>query len=144
MTRESAVAARSIETRRRHTLTGWRVKHNNDPLSKLEIGSIHASVKDARRDLEQIDRDLDRAKKAVATLSKERNATNRFIAKELALLSPIRGLPREMLAEIFVHHARMFAGHDGYIQASLKVSQVSQGWRNVAHSTAILWARFPL
>ncbi|KAJ6505355.1 hypothetical protein C8R45DRAFT_817615, partial [Mycena sanguinolenta] len=117
----------------------WRVQTCNAPLSKLEIDSIHVSVQDARADLERIQRDLHRAQMAVKTLSKEYGATTKFIAKELALLSPIRSLPREMLAEVFVHHSRMFAKHDRYIRASLVVSQVCAGWRSISHATAFLW-----
>ncbi|KAJ7234520.1 hypothetical protein B0H12DRAFT_157440 [Mycena haematopus] len=134
----------SIKTRRRHSFISWRVENCNDPLSKLEIDSIRASVRDARGDLERIQRDLKRAQKTVQALSKEHNTTTKFIARELALLSPIRSLPREMLSEIMVHHSRMFAEHDRYMKASLVVSQVSTGWRSIAHATAVLWVRFPL
>ncbi|KAJ7234516.1 hypothetical protein B0H12DRAFT_1239037 [Mycena haematopus] len=128
-----------IKTRRRHSSIGWRVKNCNDPLSKLEIDSIHASVRDARGDLEHIQRDLKRAQMTVQALSKEHNTTTKFIARELALLSPIRSLPREMLSKIKVHHSRMFAEHDRYIKASLVVLQVCTGWQSITHATAVLW-----
>ncbi|KAJ7479995.1 hypothetical protein B0H11DRAFT_2026097 [Mycena galericulata] len=144
MPRQSPVYDPGIETCRRHTSTSWRVQNRNEPLSKLEIGTIHASVLEARRDLKQLESDLKRAKRAVQKLSKEHHKIRKYIAAELALLSPIRDLPREMLAEIFVHHSRMFSAHDGYIKASLTVSQVCSGWRKVAHATAVLWVRFPL
>ncbi|KAJ7171657.1 hypothetical protein C8R43DRAFT_21161, partial [Mycena crocata] len=117
---------------------------SQEPLSKLEIGSIHGSVKSARRDLKQLEQELERAKKTVRSLTKAHTKLSGFIASELALLSPIRDLPKELLAEIFVHHSRMFTVHRGYIMASLAVSQVCRGWRAVAHGTAILWFRFPV
>ncbi|KAJ7630371.1 hypothetical protein FB45DRAFT_915314 [Roridomyces roridus] len=134
----------SIRTSRRHTSTSWGVRNSNHPLSTLEIGSIHASLRDATKDLEQLARDLADAKRTVKTLSKRHHALQRYIATERGLLSPIRGLPRELLAEIFMFHSRIFEEHEGYIKASLLVSQVCEYWRRVAHSTAVLWVRFPV
>ncbi|KAJ7671918.1 hypothetical protein B0H17DRAFT_947968, partial [Mycena rosella] len=133
-----------IETRRRHTSTSWSVQNRNDPLSKLEIGSIHASVQSAEEDLAQLDRDLARAQKTVNTLTKSRKSLRAFIASERALLSPIRALPRELLAEIFVHHSSIFPTHRDCIAASLAASQVCALWRRVAQATSALWVRFPL
>ncbi|KAJ7139414.1 hypothetical protein C8R44DRAFT_549369, partial [Mycena epipterygia] len=109
-----------------------------------EIGSVHASVKSAQRDLTELEHDLARAQRTVQTLTASRKTLRKFIASERALLSPIRSLPRELLSEIFVHHARRFAAHRDYIVAALVVSQVCAGWRGVAHATAVLWVRFPL
>ncbi|KAJ7924368.1 hypothetical protein B0H13DRAFT_2266704 [Mycena leptocephala] len=133
-----------IETRRRHTTTSWSVKNYNKPLSALEIGSIHASVECATRDLKKLEHDLKSAKKTVQALTKAHKSMAAFIAAERALLSPIRAIPPELLSNIFVHHASAFTTHGGYIVAALTVSQVCQGWRTVAHATAVLWTRFTL
>ncbi|KAJ7451056.1 hypothetical protein FB451DRAFT_1051838 [Mycena latifolia] len=133
-----------IETRRRHTSTSWSVQNENVPLSKLEIGSIHASVQSAAQDLAQLERDLAHAQKTVRALSKSCQSLRVFIASERALLSQIRSLPRELLAEIFVHHSCIFPGHRDCIAAPLTVSQVCVLWRGIAHTTPALWVRFPL
>ncbi|KAJ6569487.1 hypothetical protein B0H19DRAFT_1135681 [Mycena capillaripes] len=133
-----------IETRRRHTTTSYSVKNDNAPLSKLEINTIHASVQSASHDLRNLQRDLKAAKKTAEELTKSVKSVSAFIAAERALLSPIRALPPELLAQIFVHQASASTTHRGYIVAALTVSQVSTGWRTVAHATPALWVRFPI
>ncbi|KAJ7836353.1 hypothetical protein B0H14DRAFT_2794311 [Mycena olivaceomarginata] len=127
-----------VETQRRPTTTSWRVQNCNDPLSTLEIGSIHNS------ELKTLERDLTAAKQKVRALSKAHKRLRVFIAAERALLSPIRALPAELLSQIFLHHTSAFITHRGYIIASLKVSQICTTWRRVAHATALLWVKFPL
>ncbi|KAF7340219.1 hypothetical protein MVEN_01940600 [Mycena venus] len=133
-----------VETRRRPTTTSWGVKNCNDPLSKLEIGSIYASIEGASCELKKLEHDLKAAKNTVKALTNAHKSMRAFIAAERALLSPIRALPAELLAQIFVHYASAFITHGGYIIAALTVSQVCRTWRKVAHATAILWFRFPL
>ncbi|KAJ7356607.1 hypothetical protein DFH08DRAFT_932723 [Mycena albidolilacea] len=133
-----------VETQRRPTTTSWRVQNCNDPLSTLEIGSIHNSVKTATQELKTLECDLAAAKQKVRALSKAHKRLRVFIAAERALLSPIRALPAELLSQIFLHHTSAFITHRGYIIASLKVSQICTTWRRVAHATALLWVKFPL
>ncbi|KAJ7652087.1 hypothetical protein DFH06DRAFT_541154 [Mycena polygramma] len=131
-------------TARRRTTTSWRVKNCNDPLSQLEIRTIQASVESASDALKSLDQELSAAKKKVQALAAARDSTRAFIAAERALLSPIRTLPPELLAHIFMHHASLFPTHHGCIVAAMSISQVCRGWRRAAHATAVLWSRFPL
>ncbi|KAJ7743860.1 hypothetical protein B0H16DRAFT_1693399 [Mycena metata] len=133
-----------VETRRRHTSTSWSVKNSNEALSKLEVGSIHASVQSANSELRNLERKLKAAKKKIQTLTEAHKSVTAFIAAERALLSPIRALPRELLARIFVLRSSISNTHLDYITAALTVSQVCRGWRALAHATAVLWVRFPL
>ncbi|KAJ6498078.1 hypothetical protein C8R47DRAFT_1212408 [Mycena vitilis] len=130
-------------TARRRTTTSWRVKNCNDPLSQLEIRTIHASVESASDALKSLDQELSAAKRRVQSLAAARDSTPAFIAAERALLSPIHTLPPELLAQIFMHHASLFPTHHSCI-AAMSVSQVCRGWRRAAHATAVLWSQFPL
>ncbi|KAJ7151695.1 hypothetical protein C8R46DRAFT_1304299 [Mycena filopes] len=133
-----------VETRRRQTSTSWGVDNSNEPLSKLEVGTIHASVRSASSELEDLGYQLRAAKKKVRELTEAYKAMAVFIAKERALLSPIRALPSELIVHIFTHRASLSTTHVGSISAALSVSQVCRKWRKLAHATAVLWVRFPL
>ncbi|KAF8208535.1 hypothetical protein K438DRAFT_1812395 [Mycena galopus ATCC 62051] len=58
-------------------------------------------------------------------------------ATTAVLISPIRTLPVELLAEIFGRAI----DDDTHIEDAFRISQVCSDWRQVAHSTPLLWTR---
>ncbi|KAJ7719186.1 hypothetical protein DFH07DRAFT_859518, partial [Mycena maculata] len=74
-------------------------------------------------------------------LTKKRAALAEFITAHLALVSPVRRLPADIMQEIFV--ACLPSGQNSVIaehDAPLLLCHVCQAWRNLALSTPRLWA----
>ncbi|KAJ7500309.1 hypothetical protein B0H11DRAFT_804917 [Mycena galericulata] len=85
--------------------------------------------------------EINRLQSLLEELTKRRDHLNHFIDSHLALVSPARRLPDDVVREIFV--AALPSDRNAIMseeEAPLLLSHISQGWRNLALSTPRLWS----
>ena len=123
--------------------------------SSAEASQIQEIILGCEANLDQITVKITRAQEVVNQSCPETNErarlmnqlrldqdeTRTFLEAHRSLLSPVRRLPPEMLAKIFMH----CLPHDKFIkpawlQAPLLLGQICAVWRNVAFSTPRLWS----
>ncbi|KAJ7268128.1 hypothetical protein B0H12DRAFT_1002293, partial [Mycena haematopus] len=71
----------------------------------------------------------------ISALVELRDRERACIAVLRHLISPIRTLPVELLAEIF----ELSIGVEMYEKDAFRISHVCSEWRHIAHSTPRLW-----
>ncbi|KAJ7264933.1 hypothetical protein B0H12DRAFT_1011517, partial [Mycena haematopus] len=97
------------------------------------------SKADVERFIEESELKITSLESQISALVELRDRERACVAALRHLLSPIRALPVELLAEIFELMIRDYNYSYAYIQAVFRISQVCSDWRQVAHSTPRLW-----
>ena len=104
----------------------------------------------AEEDLCQIDKEIGRQHSLLLTLMDYQDAVQKHIDGYKSLLSPIRGLPSEILREVFLFYCEAEGGNRitvnygpglGIQIPAFTLSQVCAHWRGIALSTSGLWSR---
>ena len=114
--------------------------------SEAEAGDIRNVISDANLSLSEVEHSIDRIQEALNLFYQRRGEISEHIDVHKALLSPVRHLPNEILAEIFINCLPLFSKKDGKLssfcrrQAPLLVCQVCSRWRAIALSTQKLWS----
>ena len=88
----------------------------------------------------QLDDDISHVQMLLDELRRKRKPLQKFIAEQNTILAPIRRLPAEILAGIFVLCMNYDISSFDPMQSPLLVSRVCRGWRQVALSTQNLWS----
>ena len=88
----------------------------------------------------QLDDDISHVQMLLDELRRKRELLPKFITEHNAILTPIRRLPAEILAEIFVLCMNSDISSFAPTQSPLLVGQVCKVWRQVALSTQTLWS----
>ncbi|KIM80375.1 hypothetical protein PILCRDRAFT_89650 [Piloderma croceum F 1598] len=88
----------------------------------------------------QLDDDIPHVQMLLDELRRKRELLLKFIAEQNAIVAPIRRLPAEILAEIFVLCMNYDISSFDPMQSPLLVGRVCRGWRQVALSTQKLWS----
>ncbi|KAJ6512628.1 hypothetical protein C8R45DRAFT_1206661 [Mycena sanguinolenta] len=125
--------------------------HMDSPFEKIFHTNTVPSDADCQRIRQLLARPLEKAAALTAKieclqaqinqLGEERDHLNSFIDPHLALISPARRLPPEVVAEIFAaclpsHRNPIISGKE----APLLLSHICHEWRNIALTTPRLWA----
>ncbi|THU87164.1 hypothetical protein K435DRAFT_782564, partial [Dendrothele bispora CBS 962.96] len=113
------------------------VLHTNHVPSPLEITEIHDLLRAPEQEIMQIDAEI-------AKLQSRRVVLDAFVAAHRALLSPIRRIPNEILAEIFVTclpYSSVYHCPTTIDKTPLKFMSICKNWKRVALSTPRLWCR---
>ncbi|KZP20013.1 hypothetical protein FIBSPDRAFT_1045106 [Athelia psychrophila] len=114
----------------------------NLPLStKTEIDVAREALEDLQKDLDDLDRDILQTRIAYQRLLAKRNALQDYADAHKGLLGPLRRLPAEMLAEIFIHALPEYPANLSVHDAPLLSQSVCRRWRDVSRSTPELWSR---
>ena len=114
--------------------------------SKTEANDIQNIISLGNSDLSKLDVELDRVQEVVKQLSRRRDEISEHITKHKAFLSPVRGIPDEVLAEIFICCLPQFeregkrSSSFRRLQAPLLLAQICSRWRAIALSTQKLWS----
>ncbi|KIM89282.1 hypothetical protein PILCRDRAFT_32570, partial [Piloderma croceum F 1598] len=87
----------------------------------------------------QLDDDISHVQMLLDKLRRKRELLHEFITEQNTILAPIRRLPAEILAEIFMFCMNYDISSFDPMQSPLLVGQVCRGWRQVALSTQELW-----
>ncbi|KAF7346024.1 F-box domain-containing protein [Mycena sanguinolenta] len=100
----------------------------------LQKAREYSKVELERR-VEESEMKIKSLEKQLAALMELRDRERALVATLKSLLSPIRTMPPELLAEIFEHAI----GDDTHIKDVFRMSQVCSEWRQVAQRTPRLW-----
>ncbi|KAJ7253501.1 hypothetical protein C8J57DRAFT_1722395 [Mycena rebaudengoi] len=106
-----------------------------------ECQQIRDFLVDPRREAAQLAEQIARMQKLLEDLARKRDDLAEFIDAHLALVSPARRLPDDVVREIFV--ASLPKNRNCAISAkdsSLLLCTICQPWRNLALSTPRMWA----
>lgn len=103
--------------------------------------SLRKALRDVESDLREIDNDITRVQAVLEELHRKREARHRFTIEHDAFLAPVRRLPPEILAKIFVICMPSYGSPSFNPQCSpFLFGQVCIGWRQVALLTQTLWS----
>ena len=101
---------------------------------------LREALRHATPVVHQLDDDISHVQMLLDELRRKRELLRKFITDHNAILAPIRRLPAEILAEIFVLCMNSDISSFDLTQSPLLVGQVCKGWRQVALSTQTLWS----
>jgi hypothetical protein len=88
----------------------------------------------------QLDDDISHIQMLLDELRRKREPLHNFLAEQITILAPIRRIPAEILAEIFVLCMNYDISSFNPAKSPLLVGRVCKGWRQVALSTQKLWS----
>ncbi|KAJ7248470.1 hypothetical protein C8J57DRAFT_1080196, partial [Mycena rebaudengoi] len=105
-----------------------------------EVRATHESIHAGHTRLSELDEKIDFLESSLATLRQERQAVEHHIQQHLAILSPIRRIPFDLLGEIFSWTLPdgLFSSMDMSLSPWV-LARVSSRWRNVSVSLPSLW-----
>ncbi|KAJ7263448.1 hypothetical protein C8J57DRAFT_436933 [Mycena rebaudengoi] len=117
------------------------ILHTNVIPSDSECQSICDLIKGAREEAARLAQQISEMQVVLDGLVKKRDQMNEFIDAHLALVSPVRRLPDDIVGAIILAclpptRNPIISGHE----APLLLCRISRTWRNVALSTPRLWA----
>ncbi|KAJ7919020.1 hypothetical protein B0H13DRAFT_268528 [Mycena leptocephala] len=115
--------------------------HTNSVPSEAECQRIRELLFGPRKEAAELTNEIERVQTLLKELAMKRDALHEFIDAHLALISPARRLPEDVVAEIFT--ASLPADRNAIMsgaESPLLLCQVSRAWRNLALSTPRLWA----
>ncbi|KAI4294467.1 hypothetical protein K525DRAFT_281220 [Schizophyllum commune Loenen D] len=115
-------------------------------LAFLREGAVPtlADRKPIYEDLDNLEAELQRVDDDIARLQALREQIRTQLALSRAMVAPVRRLPSELLARIFLEHARGFVERDWSLVIATTVAGVSATWRRVACSAPEFWTHIPL
>jgi len=108
---------------------------NNEPPSDAILQEVSELCAIARNDLLQIDAEIQR-------LQEKRAVIQKSIDSYITISSPIRGLPTDILREIFYHCLDSTRNHImSAAEAPMLLTHVCSPWRSVALTSPNMWAK---
>ncbi|KAJ7767191.1 hypothetical protein B0H16DRAFT_1412306 [Mycena metata] len=117
------------------------IPHTNTVPSDEECQHIRELLAGPRRQAAKLTEEIERLHALIKELTEKRDNLNEFIDPHLALISPVRRLPHDVVAEIFA--ASLPPDRNAVIHAAespLLLCHICQAWRALALSTPQLWA----
>ncbi|KIK66066.1 hypothetical protein GYMLUDRAFT_38542 [Collybiopsis luxurians FD-317 M1] len=99
--------------------------------TQTELGMLKALLIDPQLELSQLEAEIDR-------LCSRKQIVEKYVSAHKALASPIRQLPAEVLANIFVQCLPEYAVRD-LNEAPLLLTRICRDWRIIALDTPRLW-----
>jgi hypothetical protein len=117
------------------------ILNTNTVPSDAECQRIHDLLSDPRRQCADLTEQIARLQKSLNDLTRDRNELQSFIDAHLALVSPARRLPDDVIREIFVA-ALQVPSRNCVMSATeppLLLCHISRAWRALALSTPQLW-----
>ncbi|KAJ7476269.1 hypothetical protein B0H11DRAFT_1308639 [Mycena galericulata] len=117
---------------------------SNAPPTELQAQQLQLVLDDALIELSHLDKTIGETILSLLKLAEERHRRTRLVRSVKEALSPIRRLPTEILAEIFLwcRANNLRAGNYCVADPStapMLLAQISSRWRNICHGTPQLW-----
>ncbi|KAJ6508332.1 hypothetical protein C8R45DRAFT_967070 [Mycena sanguinolenta] len=115
--------------------------HTNSVPSDSEVLEIRSLLVDPANELARIDAQIEAMEIALNQLKQQRASLREPIDAHLALISPMRRIPQDVLLEIFFcclpteHNALMDPA-----EAPLLLGRICWPWRGITYSTPMLWS----
>jgi hypothetical protein len=115
---------------------------SNDAPSPEEALSIQATISVVDRDLWQLSNEIGRTQTHLNNLIRNHKALRTYHLRQVALLSPSRRLPPEILSEILLTYVIGCQGGNMFParEDALLTTQICRYWTDVAISTPRLWS----
>ncbi|KAJ7615847.1 hypothetical protein FB45DRAFT_234518 [Roridomyces roridus] len=114
--------------------------YTNDVLSDAECGRMRHFLTGPEAEAASLTQQINRLQSQLDELSAKRDSLHQFIDAHLALVSPFRRLPEDLVREIFV--ACLPSKENATLRASdapMLLCHITRYWRNLALSTPRLW-----
>ncbi|KAJ7474114.1 hypothetical protein FB451DRAFT_1466648 [Mycena latifolia] len=117
---------------------------SNEPLSESQALHVQQILGDTHTALWDVEKEISTVLLSLLKLEKERRLRSEYAATLKGVLSPIRRIPSEILAEIFLLCRDDSLGAPKYSitdrrHAPMLLGHVSSRWRQVSHSSPRLW-----
>ncbi|KAF7341228.1 F-box domain-containing protein [Mycena venus] len=115
--------------------------HTNAVPSDTDCDRIRALLHRAQKQVEDLVQKIEETRLQLDDLTRERDNANQYIDAHLALISPTRRLPQDIIRAIFI--ACMPTTRNAVISPEdppLLLCQICSAWRQLALSTPQLWA----
>ncbi|KAJ6524682.1 hypothetical protein DFH09DRAFT_1189251 [Mycena vulgaris] len=109
--------------------------------SDADCQRIRDFIAGPRRECAELNDEISRMQKLLNELTQKRDALDDFIAAHLAMVSPARRLPEDIIRDVFV--ACLPSHRNPFIisnESPLLLCQICSDWRRLALSTPRLWA----
>ncbi|KAE9397875.1 hypothetical protein BT96DRAFT_1020534 [Gymnopus androsaceus JB14] len=130
-------------------LSSWNTEHSpfasvigtNHVPSTAELKSLQAHLVHPQLELSHLETEIDRAQTVLSNLLSEKRKIGNYIEAHRALASPVRQIPPETLAEIFVQCLPTEPSYPArnLNEAPLIFMTICRHWRSVALTTPLLW-----
>jgi hypothetical protein len=122
---------------------------SNEPPVDSDIPLIHSVVSETAMHLARLDAKIADLQFQLQALEAERRTTSISLEKNVAILSPLRRMPPEVLCEIFLWSLPSFNSAVNRVSLDANESpwvlaQISHLWRAIAVSTPRLWSLFAI
>ncbi|KAJ7609135.1 hypothetical protein FB45DRAFT_805804 [Roridomyces roridus] len=121
-----------------------KLAKSNEPPNAAEAAFLRAVVPDTAARLACLEQEISRLKERLAVLETERAELADYQSQNAAILSPLRRMPSELIAEIFSWSLPTIDEMDGdrsdVKKSPWALAQVSSRWRNISLSTPSLWS----
>ncbi|KAK7038250.1 hypothetical protein R3P38DRAFT_3311439 [Favolaschia claudopus] len=117
-----------------------RLGTNYSP-SDTEILQVKNFIAEPLRQLRALEAEIDELQTTIAKLTEKHEALNAYVHPYQALISPIRRMPEEILAEIFL--ACLPTDRDCFMVSSdapILLGRICRSWRAISLATPGLWA----
>ncbi|KAJ7609133.1 hypothetical protein FB45DRAFT_1127989 [Roridomyces roridus] len=126
------------------TLAGYqRLATSNEPPNNAERAFLQAVASKSAVRLTCLDEEISRLEDRLGQLEAERAQLAGYHSQNVAILSPLRRMPHELLAEIFlcsVPSTASAAQNANVKRSPWVLGRVSRRWRAVSLSTPSLWS----
>ena len=109
---------------------------------------VQESIQQIELTVESVENEIMRLRRSLTELENYRGQLYERITRHQAILSPIRKLPTEILAEIFLHAADdskvVWPRKNGEGEIPLLLGKICSYWRTLSHALPQLWSKIRL
>ncbi|KAJ6562556.1 hypothetical protein B0H19DRAFT_1375604 [Mycena capillaripes] len=117
------------------------ILYTNTVPSDAECDNIRNFLEAPQKELADVTEEIDRLQSLIDEAARKRERLQHFIDAHLALVSPVRRLPDDVVRDVFV--ATLPSGRNPTIisdEGPLLLCRICKSWRTVALTTPRLWA----
>ncbi|KAJ7609006.1 hypothetical protein FB45DRAFT_1067046 [Roridomyces roridus] len=123
------------------TLAGYQLlAASNEPPNSAERAFLQAVASKSAVRLTCLDEEISRLKDRLGQLEAERSQLAGYHSQNVAILSPLRRMPHEILTEIFLWTLPPAASNPDVNESPWVLGQISSRWRAISLSTPSLWS----
>ncbi|KAF8211033.1 hypothetical protein K438DRAFT_1569716, partial [Mycena galopus ATCC 62051] len=125
----------------------YTLLNTNEPPEDSDVILARSVISNVDTLLASLDNEISQVQEKLRQLQDERALLSSYRTRNEAILSPLRRMPSELLAEIFsytlppVEDVSMFECRFDIARSPWLLTHVSSHWRAVAHSTPSLWSQ---
>lgn len=115
---------------------------SNEPPSEVDMVNIRETIRMSDVEIAQLGKDISQVEIALSQMKQQHYLLREHRKAHKALLSPVRRLPAELLADIFF--MCLPESPDPNLRIPLLLGQICQRWRAIALSAGRLWSSIDL